>query len=139
MTDELKPCPFGSKGKTEIEGKGQIWRGVKGYSDPQYFQLCHHGRLHDSDTFPTVFVEIRARTEEQAREMWNTRADLATPMRCAECDCEKGGADCNWIATSTPLDDPRVLALVEAVKRERDNFGLTDYLAEALSALEENK
>ena len=19
------------------------------------------------------------------------------PMRCAECDCEKGGADCNWI------------------------------------------
>lgn len=76
MSDELKPCPFGSKGKTEIEGKGQIWCGIKGYSDPQFFYLRHHGRLHDGDTFPTVSVDIRARTEEQAREIWNTRADL---------------------------------------------------------------
>jgi hypothetical protein len=21
------------------------------------------------------------------------------PQRCAECDCERGGADCTWIAT----------------------------------------
>ena len=41
-----------------------------------------------------------------------TRADLAThaTMRCAECDCEKGGADCNWIATPTPA--VKVKALV---------------------------
>ena len=115
MSDELKPCPFGSKGKTEIEGKGQIWRGVKGYSDPQYFQLCHHGRLHDSDTFPTVFVEIRARTEEQAREMWNTCANLATP-----------------------LDDPRVEALVDLIKRAEHNVPeyYTLWHADARAALE---
>ena len=24
------------------------------------------------------------------------------PSRCAECDCENGGADCNWIAQPAP-------------------------------------
>lgn len=75
----------------------------------------------------------------------------ATPMRCAECDCEKGGADCNWIATPTPamcclgltpeqcahtpssqceglrpavdpMDDPRVTALVGLLKEARDDI-----------------
>jgi hypothetical protein len=74
MSEKLKPCPFGSKGSTDIEGMGKLWRGTAGYSDPQYFHLRHHGRLHDGDTFSAIFVEIRARTEEQVRAMWNTRA-----------------------------------------------------------------
>ena len=72
------------------------------------------------------------------------RADLATPMRCAECDCEKGGADCNWIATPTPLNDPRVEALMDLIKRAEHNVPkyYTLWHADAraaLIALEENK
>jgi hypothetical protein len=33
------------------------------------------------------------------------------PMRCAECDCENGGADCNWIATPAA---PQVSVKVKA-------------------------
>ena len=78
------------------------------------------------------------------------RADLATPMRCAECDCEKGGADCKWIATPNPLDDPRVKAVVEALRymvrhagqlEEGDGiyWEATEKARAALAALEKNK
>lgn len=30
--------------------------------------------------------------------------DTPAPMRCAECTCENGGADCNWIKTPAPDD-----------------------------------
>lgn len=97
MSDELKSSPFGSIGKIEIEGKGQTWRGVKGYSEPQYFFLRHHGDLREDDTFQTVYIEIRARTEAQAISLWNTRADLTpTPAQI--------------------MAHPKVQALVEALK-----------------------
>ena len=98
--------------------------------------------------FPRCFESPKYASEPQVEYI---RADLATPMRCAECDCEKGGADCNWIATPTPLDDPRVKALVEAGKAVVDRGdsplwkdlphtgeSIADLRA-ALSALEENK
>lgn len=49
--------------------------------------------------FPRCFENPKYASEPQVEYV---RADLATPTRCAECDCEKGGADCNWIATPTP-------------------------------------
>ena len=73
---ELLPCPFCGGGNTTIEGKGQIWRGVKGYSDPQWYQLNHYGKLSATDDFPRCSVEFRCRTEAKAIEAWNTRAAL---------------------------------------------------------------
>lgn len=29
---------------------------------------------------------------------------MSEAMRCAECDCENGGAECTWFKTPTPLD-----------------------------------
>ena len=57
--------------------------------------------------FPRCFESPKYASEPQVEYI---RADLATPMRCAECDCEKGGADCNWIATPAPA--VKVKALV---------------------------
>lgn len=33
-------------------------------------------------------------------------------MRCAECDCENGGSDCNWIKTPPARATPKVKPLV---------------------------
>lgn len=70
---ELKPCPFCGGDDTVVEGKGQIWNGVKGYSDPQYFELRHYGNLQSDDTFPRCSVVFRHRTEAEAIAAWNTR------------------------------------------------------------------
>jgi hypothetical protein len=41
------------------------------------------------------------RTEMIARMKALKQAkDMEKSPRCAECDCENGGADCNWIAPS---------------------------------------
>ena len=40
----------------------------------------------------------------------DTPAPAPATIRCAECDCEKGGADCNWIAKPAPA--VKVKALV---------------------------
>jgi hypothetical protein len=74
MTDDLKPCPFCGGGITTIEGGGQTWRGVNGYSDPQFYHLRHFGKLSETDDFPRCFVEFRCRTEAEAIAAWNTRA-----------------------------------------------------------------
>jgi hypothetical protein len=72
---DLLPCPFCGGGITSIEGKGQIWRGVRGYSDPQYYQLNHFGKLSETDDFPRCSIEFRCRTEAEAIAAWNTRSD----------------------------------------------------------------
>lgn len=75
MTDQIKPCPFCGGTGVEIEGKGQLWRGVKGYSDPQYFTLRHHGSLNTGDEFDSCHVYFRARKEEDLIKYWNTRME----------------------------------------------------------------
>jgi hypothetical protein len=73
---ELKPCPFCGGGITSIEGKGQVWRGTKGYSDPQYYELNHFGRLSEVDDFPRCHIVFRCRTDAEAITAWNARAAL---------------------------------------------------------------
>lgn len=76
IAPDLKPCPFCGGGITSIEGKGQIWRGVNGYSAPQWYQLNHYGKLSETDDFPRCNVEFRCRTEADAIAAWNTRAPM---------------------------------------------------------------
>jgi hypothetical protein len=67
----MKTCRIcGEVGEISLEGKGQIWRG-QSYSDPQYWQLNHWGKLDKDDDFPKCFVELRGRSEEQLLEIWN--------------------------------------------------------------------
>ena len=73
---ELKPCPFCGGGTTNIEGKGMTWRGVGGYSDPNYYQLSHHGNLSETDDFPRCNIQFRARSAEDCAYFWNRRAAL---------------------------------------------------------------
>lgn len=70
MTD-LLPCPICGGTETRIEPQGMIWRGVRGYSDPQWYRLQHFGRLTDDDDFPRCYVDLRCRTAEQATGIWN--------------------------------------------------------------------
>ena len=72
---ELKPCPFCGGGETHIEPQGQIWRGMK-YSDPICYRLVHFCKGILPDEYVTNRTELRARTEAQAIEAWNTRAAL---------------------------------------------------------------
>lgn len=98
MTNELKPCPF-CGAELHFEGAG--------YEHPY------------SDTCPldSLYIEDRHITA------WNTRADAdlrrerepVEPQRCAECDCENGGPDCNWIKWDP---QPDALALVAAAYRD---------------------
>ena len=73
MAYDLKPCPFCGD-IPEIEGAGAIWRGVKGYSDPQYYTLSHHCK-HRDDTFGRVHISSRALTKTDMADLWNTRAE----------------------------------------------------------------
>ena len=74
---DLLPCPFCGGGITSVDGKGQLWRGVNGYSAPQWYQLNHYGKLSETDDFPRCNVEFRCRTEAEAIAAWNTRATPA--------------------------------------------------------------
>lgn len=74
---DLLPCPFCGGGETTIEGKGQIWRGMKGYSDPQYFFLNHFCARPSDDDFVVGHFTLRCRSEADAIARWNTRAALA--------------------------------------------------------------
>jgi len=85
---ELKPCPFCGGGLTSVEGKGQVWRGVKGYSDPQFYELNHFGKLSETDDFPTCRVTMRHRTQAEAIAAWNTRTDLIDPHAIARAALE---------------------------------------------------
>jgi hypothetical protein len=42
------------------------------------------------------------------------------PVRCAECDCAKGGNDCTWIAPPPDAMAELVAALVDALENLRD-------------------
>ena len=79
MTDapDLKPCPFCGGTNTSIEPMGQIWRGVKGYSDPQYYVLVHHDHLPQNDGRAWCYIKMTSKTEADVIEAWNTRTDLA--------------------------------------------------------------
>jgi hypothetical protein len=71
MSDaQLRPCPFCGGTDVIIEGQGQLWRGVKGYSDPQYFTLTHHGELA-GDGFQKCHVVFRGRTHDEVLTYWN--------------------------------------------------------------------
>ena len=75
---ELKPCPFCKGGETRIDPQGQTWRG-QGYSDPICWRLVHFCKGILPDDYVTNRMELRARTQDQCIEAWNTRADLCTP------------------------------------------------------------
>jgi len=69
----LKPCPFCGGGENRIEPKGQVWSGVKGYSKPQWFEFTHWCAAEDKFLRPVI--TLKAHTEAQLAELWNTRAD----------------------------------------------------------------
>ena len=75
MTEKLKPCPFCGGTEVRIEAGGQLLRGTKGYSDPQYYHLHHNGRIAFGDGFQTCHVNLRVRTQQEAIVAWNTRFD----------------------------------------------------------------
>jgi len=81
--DDLKTCPFCGGAEYRIEPGGQTWRGTRGYSEPQYFHLLHHGKIPEGDGFQECFVQIRARTEAELLSIWN---DRAVPAVQADCD-----------------------------------------------------
>jgi len=112
MTDDLKPCPFCGGGITTIEGGGQTWRGVNGYSDPQFYHLRHFGKLSETDDFPRCFVEFRCRTEAEAIAAWNTRADTTTWNAAIRAAAEAMVA----IGADRPLTEETLLALLKEEK-----------------------
>ena len=68
---ENRPCPFCGGTKIWIKAGGQNWRGVKGWSDPQWFQLIHNGVLDRGDgVFETCTIQLRARTGPGALAAW---------------------------------------------------------------------
>ena len=77
---ELKPCPFCGGGETRIDPQGQTWRG-QGYSDPICWRLVHFCKGILPDGYVTNRMELRARTQEQCIEAWNTRANLCDPTQ----------------------------------------------------------
>jgi len=72
----LKPCPFCGGGENRVEPKGQVWRGTKGYSDPQWFELIHLCEF--DERFLRPVIRFKAHTEAQLAEIWNARAVEAT-------------------------------------------------------------
>lgn len=72
------PCPFCGGVEFRIEAGGQTWRGVKGYSDPQYWHLYHNGTIPEGDGFQMCSVQIRARTEAELYSIWDWRADTVS-------------------------------------------------------------
>jgi len=68
---EMMPCPFCGGDEFRIEAGGQTWRGVKGYSEPQYWHLYHSGTIAEGDGFQMCSVKIRARTEAELHSIWN--------------------------------------------------------------------
>lgn len=56
--------------------------------------------------------------------------------RCAECDCDKGGIYCNWIASSPQEYRKRIAQLERELSAERDMVHqLAGDLGDALSEL----
>lgn len=55
------------------------------------------------------------------------RREPVEPQRCAECDCESGGPDCNWIKWDP---QPDALALVAAAYRDAADKALNGNIEE---------
>lgn len=68
---DINPCPFCGSTEVRIDAGGQVWCGVKGYSEPQYYHLRHNGKLKSGDGFQSCFVEIRGRTGPEVLAIWN--------------------------------------------------------------------
>lgn len=85
MGEELKPCPF-------CGGEAEEWE-VSTYSiDSSY------------DMFGCRSCGIGFDTGKDAEnvKLWNTRPEADTSqVRCAECTCEKGGNNCDWIKSKS--------------------------------------
>jgi len=61
-----------------------------------------------ADTVPQLCDDLDAMTAPSDRpHTWpgSVLPQDDAPMRCAECDCEKGGRDCNWIKWVEPPAD----------------------------------
>ena len=71
---DIKPCPFCGGTEHRIEPGGMTWRGVRGYSDPQYYHLYHSGRIPEGDGFQSCSVVFRCRTEAELLSVWNASA-----------------------------------------------------------------
>jgi hypothetical protein len=137
MSDDLKPCPFCGGGITTIEGGGQIWRGVNGYSDPQFYHLRHFGKLSETDDFPRCFVEFRCRTEAEAIAAWNTRTpDPRIKALTAELTLAEQRGYANAMEAERKLHEDHI----EALTAEREFFeeewvSAVDKLNKAVEAL----
>lgn len=66
-----KPCKYCGGVEVRIKPGGQTWRGVKGYSSPQYYHLMHNGVFNFGDSFQNCSVVFRGRTKEELLEIWN--------------------------------------------------------------------
>jgi hypothetical protein len=69
----------------------------------------------DVSDMQSVFDQFEKVLEEKAlRDLSPTRPVKGNDLRCAECDCESGGTDCNWIkqpsAPMTGLEIARALS-----------------------------
>ena len=98
---ELLPCPFcGAKAKAHIweNHTGVKFGGVKCIVCPAEVAWAVHWHDDGSEQL------------SEAIAAWNRRALIprpAEPYRCAECDCEGGEMECNWMrgpAEPAPAD-----------------------------------
>lgn len=137
---ELMPCPFCGGGITSVEAGGQIWRGVNGYSEPQFYHLLHFGKLSETDDFPRCFVEFRCRTEAEAIAAWNQRADTATIKGAVDMIADQHG----WVrrdAADTATWNAAIRAAAEKVGRivarhtEREDFQSEETAGECHDAI----
>lgn len=84
--DNLKPVLMGEFGVT-VEGCDEDG------------EECHYIEPIDWTTIKDILsMAVRALTKD---------GEADKPIRCAECDCENGGAECNWITTPKETDRER--------------------------------
>lgn len=72
MSNKTK-CPFCGGTEYRTEPAGQTWRGVNGWSEPQYWHLYHNGTIPEGDGFQKCILTIRARTEEECLSIWRRK------------------------------------------------------------------
>lgn len=70
----LKPCPFCPGGETKII-PSQFWTGAR--YEVHVVEVKHWCLFYD-DTITGSVIIMRAKTEAEAIEKWNTRAEVST-------------------------------------------------------------